>query len=144
MCCVQLLSRRTRTCGVHSNSFSRRGNRVDPRASEAHRQTLHAPKTERGSVFSAYWRDVQGAMVAEPPSPMQANYGTTGRTRAEGCAASCRMVLVALAHLAEVAAGSPVFRLRSKRGKLLLEISRRRRCPARKTLLVAQRSIVSE
>ena len=36
--------------------------------------------------------------------------------------------------------GSPVFRLRSKRGKLLLEISRRNVWPFRKTLLVAQRS----
>jgi len=44
------------------------------------------------------------------------------------------------AHLTEVAADSPVFRLRSKRGKLLLEISRRMRWPARKTLLVVQRS----
>src|SRR5450631_879571 len=47
MCCVRLLSRRTRTCGVHSNSFSGRGNRVDPRASEAHRQTLHAFTRQR-------------------------------------------------------------------------------------------------
>ena len=48
---------------------------------------------------------------------------------------------MAVSHLAELAANSPVLRLRSKRGKLLLEISRRMRWPARKTLLVAQRSI---
>jgi len=50
---------------------------------------------------------------------------------------------VAVTILAEVAADSPVFRLRSKRGKLLLEISRRMRWRVRNTLLVAQRSMES-
>jgi len=47
------------------------------------------------------------------------------------------MVLVAGSIFVDVAWSSPVLRLRSKRGKLLLEISRRSRWPARKTLLVA-------
>ena len=38
-----------------------------------------------------------------------------------------KIVFVAVTHAAEFSAGSPVFRLRSKRGKLLLESSSRRR-----------------
>src|SRR5580704_16707534 len=56
--------------------------------------------------------------------------GTTGRIRAEGRVLSWKMMFVALTHVAEFAASSPVLRLRSKRGKLLLESSIRRRCPA--------------
>ena len=56
-----------------------------------------------------------------------AGQGTTGSIRAEGWVLSWRMVFVAVTHLAEFAAGSPVLRLRSKRGKLLLESSSRRR-----------------
>src|SRR6516225_9865111 len=67
--------------------------------------------------------------------------GTTGRIRAEGWVLSWKMVFVAVTHAAEFAASSPVLRLRSNRGKLLLESSSRRRWPARKTLLVAPRSI---
>src|SRR5262252_2115943 len=52
------------------------------------------------------------------------------------------MVFVAIVDLAEFAADSPVFRFRSKRGKLLLEISKRIRWPVLKTLLVAHRSII--
>ena len=56
---------------------------------------------------------------------------------------SWKMVFVAVTQVAESAARSQVLRLRSKRGKLLLESSSRRRWPVRKTLLVAQRSIES-
>src|SRR5215467_1595382 len=56
-----------------------------------------------------------------------AGQGTTGSIRAEGWVLSWRMVFVAVTHFAEFAAGSPVLRLRSKRGKLLLESSSRRR-----------------
>jgi len=45
------------------------------------------------------------------------------------CAAGCRRLLVAWS--------SPVFKLRSNRGKLLEEISRRTRCPGRNTWHVA-------
>ena len=69
-----------------------------------------------------------------------AGQGTTGSIRAEGWVLSWKMVFVAVTHLAEFDAGSPVFRLRSKRGKLLLETSRRMMWPFRKTLLVAHRS----
>ena len=44
--------------------------------------------------------------------------------------------------LSLLAAFLPVFRLRSKRGKLLLETSSRILWPLRKTLLVDQRSIL--
>src|ERR1043166_6553569 len=64
--------------------------------------------------------------------------GMMGSTSVEGCCASCRIVLVAETKLWANFISSPVFRLRSKRGKLLLEISRRNVCPFRKTLLVAQ------
>ena len=67
--------------------------------------------------------------------------GTTGRISAEGCAASWYTVCWALTRRVDADRGSPVFGLRSKRGKLLLETYRRRRWPALKTLLVAQRSM---
>src|SRR6266568_9566357 len=51
------------------------------------------------------------------------------------CAAVCRRLPVAWS--------SPVFKLRSKRGKLLEEISRRTRCPGKNTWLVAHKSIKS-
>src|SRR5947207_10253053 len=68
--------------------------------------------------------------------------GITGSTRAEGCCASCRMVLLALTKVCANLMSSPVLKLRSKRGKLLLEISTRSEWPRKNTLLVAQRSSV--
>ena len=44
---------------------------------------------------------------------------------------------------ASSAMGAPVLRLRSKRGKLLLLISRRMACPARKRFLVTQQSMTN-
>src|SRR5215469_18264398 len=70
--------------------------------------------------------------------------GTTGSISAEGWVLSWKMVFVAVTHVAECAPSSPVLRLRSKRGKLLLETSSRSRWPVRKTLLVAQRSMESK
>ncbi len=58
--------------------------------------------------------------------------GTTGRMRALGCDASCTMVLVAFTKAESVLASLPVFRLRSKRGKLLLLTSSRIRWPFQK------------
>ena len=52
------------------------------------------------------------------------------------------MVLAAFTKAALVLADLPVFRLRSKRGKLLLLTSRRMRCPFKKTLLVDHISIL--
>ena len=52
------------------------------------------------------------------------------------------MVLVAGTIFCD-AASSPVFRFLSKRGKLLLLISSRSRCPLRKTLLVDHKSTVN-
>ena len=49
------------------------------------------------------------------------------------------MRLVALTMRVPLSGSSPVFRLRSKRGKLLLETSNRSLCPARYTLEVDQR-----
>src|SRR5260221_13451446 len=66
--------------------------------------------------------------------------GITGSKSAEGCSASCRIVLVAETNSRLVACSAPVFKLRSKRGKLLLETSRRRMWPFLKTLPVAHTS----
>ena len=49
------------------------------------------------------------------------------------CAAACRRLLVAWS--------SPVFKLRSKRGKFLEEISRGIRCPGKNTWLVDPRGL---
>src|SRR5262245_35983726 len=49
-------------------------------------------------------------------TPLQ---GTTGSRSVEGCSRSCRTVLVAFSMRRATACSSPVFRLRSKRGKLL-------------------------
>src|ERR1700756_3665197 len=66
--------------------------------------------------------------------------GMTGSIRADGCWESCKMVLAAETKCRADLISSPVFRLRSNRGKLLLEISRRSECPRRNTLLVPHRS----
>src|SRR5215469_5945993 len=68
--------------------------------------------------------------------------GITGITSAEGCSVSCRIVFVAETNSRLVACSAPVFKLRSNRGKLLLETSSRMMCPFLKTLLVAHRSTV--
>src|SRR5882672_401870 len=61
-----------------------------------------------------------------------------GRTSAEGCCSSCRIVLCAATKLRADFISSPVLKFRSKRGKLLLEISNRREWPRRNRLLVPQ------
>ena len=53
------------------------------------------------------------------------------------------MTLVALTMRVLLSGSSPVFRFRSKWGKLLLETSKRSLWPVRKTLEVDQRSSVS-
>src|SRR5580658_4073517 len=68
--------------------------------------------------------------------------GTTGKTSALGWALSCRMVFVAFTIVVSVLASLPVFRLRSKRGKLLLLTSRRIMWPFKNTLLVDHISIL--
>src|SRR5712691_864367 len=68
--------------------------------------------------------------------------GTMGSVIWEGYCALCRMVCNAGLSSASSAIRRPVLGFRSKRGKLLLEISTLIRCPALKTLLVAHRSIV--
>jgi len=73
---------------------------------------------------------------------LNAHLGTMGRIRVLGWAASWYTVFVALVKVTSVDAGLPVLRLRSKRGKLLEETSRRMMWPLRKTLLVDQRSIL--
>lgn len=64
-----------------------------------------------------------------------------GNTILEGYSAVCRMVWCATSISVPVAMEPPVFRSRSNRGKLELEISSRSRCPGRKTLLVDASSI---
>src|SRR6516225_9014381 len=73
---------------------------------------------------------------ATPASASLFDYlgGMTGSTRAEGCCASWRIVLLAVTKVCANRISSPVLRLRSKRVKLLLEISRRSEWPRRKTL----------
>ena len=51
--------------------------------------------------------------------------GTTGSSSRDGCDWSCRIVCVALTTVASRPKTPPVLGLRSKRGKLLLETSRR-------------------
>src|SRR5580693_9971781 len=92
---------------------------------------------------SRLWRLVLGrggAISGRMHHGAAAPAGITGIQSAEGCSASCRIVLVAETNSRLVACTAPVFRLRSKRGKLLLETSSRRRWPFLKTLLVAHRS----
>src|SRR5690349_11834577 len=76
--------------------------------------------------------------IAPPMGRQEA--GMTGKTRRDGYADEWKIVCKALTISGERPGSSPVFGLRSKRGKLLEETSRRMRCPARKVLLVAQRS----
>src|SRR6266849_2870676 len=68
--------------------------------------------------------------------------GTIGRVICDGYWTWCRMVCNAGFRSLSSATRFPVLGLRSKRGKLLLAISTLMRCPALKTLLVAQRSSV--
>ena len=76
------------------------------------------------------------------PAASGASGGTTGRISRDGCAASCRMVCSAFCTAASSPKTPPVFGLRSKRGKLLLDTSSRMRWPALKRFDVAPRSIV--
>src|SRR5258707_8519010 len=69
--------------------------------------------------------------------------GTIGKINAEGRLWSWKITFVAEINCCPDSGCSAVFRLRSNRGKLLLEISRRRAWPLRKTLLVDHRSMVS-
>jgi hypothetical protein len=62
---------------------------------------------------------------------------TTGKTTAEGCSESCRIEFVAVTKPDPAFPDSPlpkiccpVFKFRSNRGKLLLEISNRKRAPS--------------
>src|SRR6185503_5249496 len=71
---------------------------------------------------------------------------TMGSTSADGCSASCSTTLVALTNVLGASLdftyrSAPLFRLRSKRGKLLLDTSSRNTCPFLNTLLVAHMSI---
>ena len=60
--------------------------------------------------------------------------GTTGRISRDGCCASCRIACAARRTAPSSPNTPPVLGLRSKRGKLLLEISSRMRWPARNRL----------
>src|SRR5262249_26543785 len=68
------------------------------------------------------------------------DYSRTGSISAEGRVRSCQTVCAAFSSLVSVPRGPPVFGFRSKRGKLLLETSRRMRWPFKKTLLVTPAS----
>ena len=59
-----------------------------------------------------------------------------GSTIWEGCSASWWIVFTAVITRRLSLSGSPVFGFTSKRGKLLLEMSTRMRCPCLNTLLV--------
>ena len=68
--------------------------------------------------------------------PHLACHSTIGNTTADGCAASCRSVFVAVTLRVPVCPLSPVFKFLSNRGKLLLLISSLILWPFLKTLLV--------
>src|SRR5690348_13556426 len=73
---------------------------------------------------------------------------TMGSTSADGCSTSCSTTLVALTNVLGASLDftyrtAPLFRLRSKRGKLLLDTSSRSTCPFLNTLLVAHISMVN-
>src|SRR5206468_8003002 len=70
-------------------------------------------------------------------------FGTTGRRRYEAMSSWWNIVCCAGTPFFPSPNGSPVLRFRSKRGKLLELISSRIRCPGRKTLLVAHKSMVN-
>ena len=72
----------------------------------------------------------------------RAQNGMTGRTSRDGCATvwCTRFTAWITSSIPSSAIVPPVLVLRSKRGKLLLETSRRMRCPVRKTFAVATRS----
>ena len=67
--------------------------------------------------------------------------GITGNVRCEACSGPWRTVCSATTISASMPGRCPVFRFRSKRGKLLLDTSTRSLCPALKTLAVSHRSM---
>src|SRR5260370_25127827 len=67
--------------------------------------------------------------------------GTTGSSTCDGSALPWYTVCSAGFRTVSSTSARPVLGLRSKRGKLLLEISRRMRWPGRKTLLVTPASM---
>jgi hypothetical protein len=66
--------------------------------------------------------------------------GMIGRMRREGYSRLCLTVCFAEMKFTSDAILFPVFGLRSKRGKLLLEISSLMRCPVKNTMLVGRES----
>ena len=74
---------------------------------------------------SARYRDFSLPETGYQPQCLR----TIGKTRTEGCSASWRIVFLAVTHTRAEAISSPVFVFLSKRGKLLLLISSRIRCP---------------
>ena len=104
--------------------------------------------TSRSSVYRALKRGWYA-----PPDKTQEFYigdvdarcylaGATGKINALECAPSSRIVFVAFTKCESWAPLLPVFKLRSKRGKLLDDTSSRIRWPFKNTLLVDQRSIL--
>src|SRR5215813_13522335 len=75
--------------------------------------------------------------------PQRVSAGITGSRMREGCAGSKYTVFCATRELRLSFSGSPVLGFTSKRGKLLLEISRRMRWPRRKRMEVGYISMVS-
>ena len=68
--------------------------------------------------------------------------GLTGNKMCEGRAASAKTRLRAMRGCCHVPSGSPEFGLTSKWGKLLLDISSRRRCPRQNKLAIGNSSMV--
>src|SRR5579859_1912229 len=102
-----------------------------------------------GAQGSGYQVGVSGrGYLAEHPErtsgPPVQFVGMIGRVMCDARAASWKMVWVATiaSSSTSLPIGSPLFKLRSKCGKLLLEMSTRTRWPALNSMAVCHRSIV--
>ena len=107
-----------------------------------HRRQLARREVESTTLIGKDSVSREGAKLAQK-SLHSASYGITISTRQDGCATSWYTVWLAFTSFPACSTALPVFELRSKRGKLLLEISRRIRWPFRNTLPVTPASIVT-
>jgi hypothetical protein len=86
---------------------------LDTLLADVQRELAGQPQPDDLTLLTARW------------SPDSSSHLTSGSTSADGCSASCTIVFVADTKRFAPTFSSPVFMLRSKRGKLLLDTSSR-------------------
>ncbi len=94
-------------------------------------------------VMISVMKTMTMANASERVSSQRRRAGASGSTMCDGYAALWWIVLSAVTTRRFLPSGSPVFGLASKRGKLLLEMSTRMRCPFLNTFAVGKGSIVN-